>query len=126
MDRTDGHGYATGGATSGLPVEVVNGEGSCAGSERDKIEAAEGLAAIAAVVEQVALLLNHHAALVAREQAYREMIGERTGGEPHRGFLAERCCDGLFELGNYSSTRIIIWFDGGESFCRRATYSMGV
>jgi hypothetical protein len=120
LDRSYRHGYATGAATTGFSLEVVDGEGSFAGCERDKIEAAKGLAAIAAVVEQVALLLNQHAAHVAREQAYREMIGERTGGEPHCGFLAKRGGDGLFELGDYSSARIVIGFDGEGEFLQKS------
>src|SRR6202011_6357727 len=57
LDRADGNGNAAGCAAVGLAVKVLNGEGSFAGSERNEMKAAEGLTAIAAVVEKVAPLL---------------------------------------------------------------------
>jgi hypothetical protein len=80
------------------------------------MEAAESLAAIAAVVEEVALLLNQHAALVAGEQADREMIGEGAGGEPYRGFFTERGRHRLFELGDHSAEGVIVGLDRGGQF----------
>jgi hypothetical protein len=80
------------------------------------MEAAECLAAIAAVVEQVALLLHQHAALVAGQEADGEVIGERAGGEPDGGFLAEGVGHGLFELGDHPANGVFVGFDGGGEF----------
>jgi hypothetical protein len=67
------------------------------------MKAAEGLAAITAIVEEVAFLLNQHAALVAGEESHREVIGEGARGEPHGSLLTEGRCHGLLKPGNYSA-----------------------
>jgi hypothetical protein len=112
LDGTDGDSDTAGSATVGFALEVVDREGGFGSRERDKIEAAEGLTAIAAIVEQVALVLNHYAALLTGEKADGEVVGERAGGEPHGGLLAEGGRHGLFEPGDHSSARIIIRLDG--------------
>ena len=96
LDGADGDRDAAGSATIGFALEVLDREGGFGGRERHKIEAAEGLAAIAAIVEQVALMLNDHAAPVAGEKADGEVIGESAGGEPHGGLFAKGGGHGLF------------------------------
>jgi hypothetical protein len=72
------------------------------------------LAAIAAIVIEVGLLLDQHAAIVAREQAYRKVVGQRAGRDPHGRLLTKRCRDGLFKFGDDSAARILIGLDGGR------------
>jgi len=84
------------------------------------MEAAERLAAIAAIVEQVALLLHHHASLLAGEKTDGKMVGERAGGDPYGGLLTEGGGDGLFELADHSSTRIIIGLDGWREVLQKS------
>ena len=69
LNGADRDRYPAGSAAVGFALEIVDGEGGLTGRERDKMEAAKCLAAIAAVVEQVALLLNQYAALLASEKA---------------------------------------------------------
>jgi hypothetical protein len=116
LDGTDGDGDAAGCAAARFALDVVNREGSLAGGEREKMEAAECLAAIAAVVEQVGLFLHQHAALFAGKEADGEVIGESAGGEPDGGFLAEGLRHGLFELGDHPANGVFVGFDGGGEF----------
>jgi len=79
-------------------------------------KAAEGLAAIAAVVEEVGLLLNQHAALVAGQQAHGEMIRESASRDPDRSLLAKGGGHGLFELGDYSTDGVFVGLDRSGEF----------
>ena len=82
LQGADRHGDAPGCPAAGFAFQVVDCESRFAGGKRDEMEAAEGLATIATVVEEVALLLHQHAALVTRQKADGEVIGEGAGREP--------------------------------------------
>jgi hypothetical protein len=112
LNGTDWYGDAAGCAPRGFAFEIGDGEGGFTGGERDEVEAAEGLAAISAIVEEMALLLDHHTALFAGEEADGEVVGEGAGREPDGGFFAESRSDGLFELGDDATEGVAIGFDG--------------
>src|SRR5204863_2860463 len=59
-------------------------------AERHERQGRELLRAVAGVVVEMALRLHQHAALVARQRAYREMVGERAARQEYRGLLAEQ------------------------------------
>jgi hypothetical protein len=71
------------------------------------------LAAIAAVVEEVALVLNKHAPLVTGEEADGEVIGESARGDPDGHLLSEVRSHRLFQFGDYTASGVIIRLDGG-------------
>jgi hypothetical protein len=48
------------------------------------------------------------------------MVGERAGGDPHGGLLAEVGGDGLFQRGHNSSARIIVGLDGRGEFLQKS------
>ena len=89
LNGADGDRDAAGCAATGFALEVVDGECGFAWGQRNKMQAAEGLAAIAAVVEEVALMLDQYTAFVARKDPDSKMIGQRAGRQPYGGFLAE-------------------------------------
>ena len=72
------------------------------------MQAAQGLRAIAAIVEQVAFRLNQHAAPVAGQQAHSQMVGQRAGGQPHRRFLTEQRGHARLQLLHHAAARVVV------------------
>ena len=72
------------------------------------MQAAEGLGAIAAIVEEVAFGLDQNAAAVAGQQADGEMVGQRAGGQPDGGLLAEQRGDASFQLLYHAAAGVVV------------------
>jgi hypothetical protein len=109
LDGADGSRHAAQLCVGGGALAVLEGEGGASGGEGDQVESAEGLGAVAGVVEQVALRLDEHAAVVSGEQADGEVVGERSGGQPDGGFLAEKRGHAGLELFDGAAPREIVF-----------------
>ena len=83
-------------------------ERGAARRERDQVQAAQSLGAIAAVVKQVAFGLDEHAAAVAGQQADGEMVGQRAGGQPDGRLLTEQRGHASFQLLHDAPARKIV------------------
>ena len=70
--------------------------------------------AIAAVVVEVALRLDQHAAFVSGELAYRDVVGKRSGRHEHRRLLAEPFGEGLFDFLDDAAIRIEVGREGAR------------
>ena len=92
------------------------------------MQAAEGLGAIAAIVEEVALGLDQNAAAVAGQQADGEMVGQRAGGQPDGRFLAEQRGHAGFQLLYHAAARVVVGRQvaGFVRVASNCAYSAGV
>ena len=80
LDCADRRGHSGVRSRQLLP-DFIGGEGRAPGGERNQVEAAQGLDAVAAIVVEMALFLRQDTALRAGEQAHREVIGQRACGK---------------------------------------------